>query len=200
DDVLNGGPGDDTLHGNAGNDTLTGSVGDDALDGSGGTDQVVESFDQDFSFVVDLLGGLHLVGATSGTDDLVAIEQASLTGGPSNNVFDVSDFTGDVSLGGGGGSDRVLSVRNVDQTLTNTSLTRTGAGLVSLVSIEEATLTGVFDFANVIVPGRVLDASAFTGRTTLVGGTGPDRLIGGFGDDLINGDFGNDTLTGGAGN
>src|SRR5262249_37257472 len=77
DDVLNGGPGDDTLHGNAGNDTLTGSVGDDALDGSGGTDQVVESFDQDFSFVVDLLGGLHLVGATSGTDDLVAIEQAS---------------------------------------------------------------------------------------------------------------------------
>jgi Ca2+-binding RTX toxin-like protein len=45
-----------------------------------------------------------------------------------------------------------------------------------------------------------LDASAFSGSVTLMGGDGDDILIGGSGDDILMGGGGNDLLRGGSGN
>ena len=53
------------------------------------------------------------------------IANVSLTGGPGNNIFDVSAWTGNpVQINGGGGSDTLVSNDNTDFTLTDTSLAR----------------------------------------------------------------------------
>ena len=106
--VLDGGPGDDTVSGGSGNDLLTGSFGNDVLDGGPGIDRLVESADVSFMFLEQdwtkpngtLRGGL-------GDDVLLGnrIEEADLTGGPSDNRIDASLFRGRTWLRGLGGDD-----------------------------------------------------------------------------------------------
>ena len=61
-----------------------------------------------------------------------------------------------------------------------------------LAEIEQAVLTGG--------PGdNLIDARAFGGPVTLVGGGGNDTLLGGAGNDLLAGGDGDDSLAGGAG-
>ena len=65
----------------------------------------------------------HVVG--SGTTTFTNIAAVSLTGGTSNNSFDVGAWTGNpVQINGGGGSDTLVSKDNTDFTLTDTSLAR----------------------------------------------------------------------------
>src|SRR5262249_53893705 len=73
--------------------------------------------------------------------------------------------------GGAGGGDAILLSANVDFSLSNTSLITSQGSPVPLAGVEQAVLTGG-------AGNNRLDASAFTGSTTLDGGAGDDILIG----------------------
>jgi hypothetical protein len=97
--ILIGKSGDDLLNGKDGNDRLTGKAGDDTLNGGNGSDRLVESANIDF-----ILSDTKFIG--QGTDRLISIETATLTGGEGNNLINASAFTkGSVSLNGAGGDD-----------------------------------------------------------------------------------------------
>ncbi len=220
--VINGGGGNDTLTGSSQDDRITGGAGSDSIDGGGGNDTLVESGNVDFTLSASTL--------TSGVDvdNFTNVEFAVLTGGFGNNKLDASNFLGSVTLSGGAGNDvlkggagndslfgeagndtltgnggtnglfggtetdQVFASGNVDFTLTPTQLT-SSLGTDNLTSIETAKLVGGGG-------DNTLDASAFTGLTTLQGGDGADKLIGGSNVDSMEGGNGDDVLTGGAGN
>jgi len=106
-DRLIAGPNDDSLVGGAGNDSLTGGPGDDTLLGGSEVDRVVDSGDVNFVLLPDQLTGL-------GTDTLDSLEEADLTGGPSANTLDTTQFPGPVTLSGAGGGDLLLSGAGAD--------------------------------------------------------------------------------------
>ena len=202
DDLLIGGPQNDTLLGEDGNDTLRGNGGSDSLLGGLDSDVIIDSADQDFTLTPTLLTG-------NGTDTIGGFEQAIITGGLSSNLINVSAFGGLVQLDGAGGDDtlvvgagggtltgglgsgdQVNVTADVNFVLTNATLT--GNGSYGLSGIEAASLTGGGSANNI-------NASGFTGRTTLVGMAGADTLTGGAGPDVILGGNDDDTLTGGKG-
>ena len=217
-DTLDGGEGDDMMVAGDGQDVLTGDLGDDRIDGGLGIDKLIESGDVSLTLTNTSLIGL-------GTDSLSSIEQASLTGGASNNTLNAAAFSGPVTLVGAGGDDwlaggsgadsllggegadtllgangddtftgdlgndridgglgidKLIESGDVSFTLTNTSLL--GLGTDSLSSIEQAGLTGG-------VSNNTLNAAAFSGPVTLVGGPGDDSLLGGTSDDVLIGDL-----------
>ena len=106
-DTIVGGQGDDSLLGQFGDDQLTGGAGDDEIQGNGGNNTLVETADFDFALAPNQLTG-------NGTDTLSDIQQAQLTGGPSNNTIDASAFTGSTTLLGLGGNDTILGGSNND--------------------------------------------------------------------------------------
>jgi Ca2+-binding RTX toxin-like protein len=120
----------------------------------------------------------------------------SLRLGNGGNSADVSGFTQNATLLGGGGVDTLTSTNNADFVLGDTGLRRTSggtpAGTFVLQSFERAVLTGG-------AGGNVLNAAGFSGPVTLIGGDGDDTLIGGSGDDFLDGGNGHDSLSGGAG-
>ena len=162
-----------------------------------------------------------------GTDIVSGFEEISLSGGAGRDSMDLSLFDGPVTLNGGGGDDTLIGGSGNDQlngadgndlltgnggndqltggdgtdtvlesgaanfVLTSSELT--GLGDDSLSSIDQAKL-----FAASV--SSMIDASAFTGKTTLVGGSGNDRLLGGSNDDSISGGSGSDSLSGNGGN
>ncbi len=176
-DTLSGGLGDDSLwgmgdndklYGEDGNDTLLGGTGSDTLDGGAGTgDLIVDSGNVSFTLKNSQLTG-------NGTDTLVGVELASLTGGASANKLDASLFTGNVTLIGGDGNDTLIG----------------GSGNDSLQG----------DLGNDLVKGRDGNDLLRGGNDTLVSGTDNDTINGGNGDDTLLGDIGNDALSGFAGN
>jgi CSLREA domain-containing protein len=185
-DSLLGMGGNDKLLGDDGNDTLLGGTGNDTLDGGAGTsDLIVDSGNVNFSLTNSKLTG-------NGTDTLVGIELASLTGGSSANKLDASAFAGNVTLIGGDGNDTLIGGSGNDYLqgdLGNDSLKgRDGndylrGGNDTLVSgLDNDTLNGG------------------NGDDTLLGDIGNDGLSGFDGNDLVNGGAGNDTLYGGEGN
>ncbi|MGF1676594.1 MAG: putative Ig domain-containing protein, partial [Rivularia sp. (in: cyanobacteria)] len=110
DDIIDGGAGNDFLYGNRGNDTLIGGSGndnlyggegDDFIDGGDGIDTLRENADVDFILIDNQLIGV-------GTDTLVNIERAALTGGESANKIDAANFSGIVYLYGRGGNDTLI--------------------------------------------------------------------------------------------
>ena len=189
DNWLVGGPGDDLLDGKGGDDRLGGGSGNDTLLGGAGVDRIVESANTDFS-----LTDWELRRGTGEVDTLDSIEIAHLSGGPGNNTFTLTGWTGQGSILGQGGWDTVVWAANADFVLTDTALAVTVAtGPMLLNSIEQARLTGGEG-------PNLLDASGFSGRAFLTGGLGNDVLIGGSGADVLQGGPGNDILTGGRGN
>ncbi|MFB2894541.1 beta strand repeat-containing protein [Aerosakkonemataceae cyanobacterium BLCC-F50] len=212
-DSVRGGGGNDSLFGGDGNDTLIGEAGNDTLNGGSGLDRVEES--GDFNFI---LSDNSLIG--NGTDSLVSIETAQLTGGAGNNLINASGFTlgsvilsggagndtllggtrndtmtggagNDIFNGGAGNNDRVEESGNVNFTLTDTTLI--GNGTDSLTGIESVFLTGG-------AGNNALNALAFTlGTVNLNGGAGNDTLLGGTRDDTMTGGLGDDLLNGGDG-
>jgi hypothetical protein len=165
---LNGGAGNDTIFGSDLDDEISGGLGNDLLNGLDGNDRLVESANVNFKLTNTKLTGL-------GTDTLANIEEASLTGGASNNKLDASAFTGDVTLSGGAGNDTLLG----------------GAG-------DDALLGG--DGKDSLVGGAGNDTLiGGLGNDTLKGGAGDDLLIGGDGADLVDGEGGTDTGLGGNG-
>lgn len=107
-DKLNGGSGYDSLFGGAGNDTLTGGTGNDVIDGGDGIDRVTVTADYDITLSNTLL-------IANDIDSLTSIEQATLTGGASNNIIDASQFTlGGVTIDGKAGFDTIIGTNQND--------------------------------------------------------------------------------------
>lgn len=109
----------------------------------------------------------------------------------SENDEEITGGLGNDSINAGLGDDRLVETTTGSVKLTNTKLTGS-LGTDSLTGIEEAALTGG-------TGNNKLDASLFTGDTTLSGGAGNDTLLGGSGNDVLLGGEGKDSLVGGVG-
>ena len=182
---------------NSNNFDLSGWSGAGTITGGGGVDSLTAIKDANFNLGNTSLtstDGLNLVLAEIGT--------ANLAGGPGNNSFTISTWTGAGSLTGGGGSDAVIATKNADITLTNASLTMSDGTNLALTGISLDTLTLNNPQAN----SRVIDASVFSGVSTLVAtGAGQAKLIAGPGNDTLAvtgsgaavmvGNAGDDTMT-----
>jgi len=198
DDSIQGGTGNDTLDGGSGNDTLGGQDNDDSLIGGDGDDSLFggSGLDQlngglgndiagafgDFNFAV--IGNTQLTGL--GTDTLVSIEAASLTGGVANNTLDASLATIPVTMLGGDGNDFLIG-----STLSDSLSGDNG---------NDTLLGGLGD--DRLVGGAGDDSgSGGGGNDILYGGAGRDRLNGDDGNDTVSGQgSSNDTVSGGLGN
>ncbi len=200
DDTIRGGAGADTLNGQAGSDLvegqgssgdrLTGETGSDTLDGGMGTDTIIETADQDFD-----LGESSLIGMITGSDTLIDIEQALLTGGASANVIDAADFNGSATLLGLAGADTITGGAIVDLIYGgdgNDVISGQGGGdIIHGQGGNDSILGGE---GNDTIRGSA-------GRDTLRGDAGDDQIFGqGSSGDILQGGTGNDTLDGGAGN
>jgi RHS repeat-associated protein len=180
--TLDGGNGQDTITGGPNADVLTGGLGADVIDGGSGSDTLVETEDKDY-----VLTDTSLVIGTNSADALSNIEEVSLVGGASANVFTITGWTGPASLDGGAGVDRVISSNDDSFILSDTDLTLAVGGTFVLISIEEARLTGG-------ASANGIDATDFSGATTLDGGSGNDTLFPGSGNDSVIGGAGTDLL------
>jgi len=116
---ISGEGGRDTLVGGSANDTLSGGKDDDTLNGGEGIDTLRETADVDFRFTssssssrTPYNGTLYSYKANTreswGRDRLEDIEKLALTGGDSDNQFDVQNFKGNVNLSGKGGNDTLI--------------------------------------------------------------------------------------------
>jgi hypothetical protein len=191
------------------------------LVGGSGVNTVIATNNDDFAL------GDHGLTRTSGgvpvgTFVLQNINQAILTCGTGNHVLNAAGFSGTVTLVGGtgndtltggsgtnvltggpgkntliGGSDNTTAVESADDnfTLSDTLVTGTGSSKITdvLVNIPSARLTATSTV------GRTLNASAFSGNVTLVGGTGNDTLTGALGNNTLSGGPGKNSLIGGKG-
>lgn len=146
-------------------------MGITAVQGGRGSDQLTGN------------GGNELLIGGEGDD--------TLNGGDGNDTL-IGGSGRDV-LTGGAGFDCVTETRDSDMTLTNSSLSFGGVSEDTLATVEKAFLSGGGS-------ANAIDASAFTGQTTLIGDSGNDTLTGGSVVDSLDGGAGNDLLSGRAGN
>jgi Ca2+-binding RTX toxin-like protein len=127
------------------------------------------------SQALEVITGVLITGA-DGESDLLTVPPVSV-------LEDGIRFAG-----GFGGPDRIVRTADVNQSVSDGSLSGTGLSLVFLTSVEQAVLTGG--------PGNnQLNASNFSGRATLAGGGGDDTLAGGRGNDRLDGGPGVDVVS-----
>jgi Ca2+-binding RTX toxin-like protein len=216
-DRLVGSPAANTFEGGEGGDTLDGRAGPDVLAGQEGSDTVTYA-DRTSAVQVDPDGAPDDGNAddgpagardtvTLGTENIIAgaggdtlrgnASANSLTGLGGSDVLRglngddiLSGGAGNDTIDGGAHTDQLVESGNVNFTLTNTSLT--GLGTDTLAAIERAKLTGG-------ASANTINASAFSGTTTLGGGGHNDLVIGGSSSDKVTGGNGDDTLRGGPG-
>ena len=223
--TINGGGGNDNLTGSSQEDVITGGLGDDTIDGGGSDDTLIETGNFNFLLGASTMTGLGsdshtsiefaLLTGGSGNNTLDASGfggTVTLFGGAGNDILkggagndSLSGDAGADTLSGNGGTntlnggteiDQVFEMGNVDFTLEGTVLTAqltSGLSTDDLIAIETAKLVGGDD-------NNRLNASMFSGKTTLQGGNGADTLIGGSNADSLEGGNGDDVLTGGLGN
>ena len=210
-DTLSGGAGNDSLlgmgdsdklYGDDGDDTLVGGTSNDTIDGGCGTDLILEIGNTNFT-----LRDTQLIG--NGTDVLVSIEAAQITGGTGANRLDASLFTGNVTLIGDAGNDTLIGGAGNDflqGDLGNDSLkgrdgndTLKGGNDTLASGSDNDTLNG--GNGNDLLLGGIGNdgLSGFAGNDTVNGGAGADTLYGGDGNDNLFGGAGNDTCLGGNG-
>ena len=111
----------ETFRGGLGNDTLTGGVGYDTLDGGEGTDKLVESNGVGF-----VLSDTGISWGGGSVDPLSGIEVVDLTGGDGANVMNAQNFTGKVTLHGGGGNDHLHGGSGPTSSTATTGTTHLG--------------------------------------------------------------------------
>lgn len=156
---------------------VSGWSGSGKLTGAGGSDTVNVANDANFTLTSTSLtasDGLNLVLAT--------MEVANLTGGASDNTFDVGGWNGTGSLVGGGGLNTVAATRNANFTLTNSSLAASGGFTLALTDITRAELTGG-------TSANTFNLSGWSGTGSLDGGGGNDVLAMTKSDDFLIDDF-----------
>ncbi len=149
--------------------TVSGWSGSGTLHGgSAGFDTVSATNDVDFVLTDSLL---TRQGPPVTTFGLTSIESARLTGGASANRFEMSGWTGNAALTGGGNQDTIIAENDVAGfTLTDTQLARTGRNTVSFMSIEAAELSGG-------AGPNAFTVSGWTGTGTLSGGGDLDTVV-----------------------
>lgn len=203
-DLLNGGDDNDTLLGGAGRDTLDGGLGNDLVSGQGGS--------------VDIVAGGTGVDILLGDSSDVTIA-GSLSEDPTS---DDPDTSLSVNLPSSGGPFTVQVTGGEIQVVSPGGTIASGL----LSDINEISIDGSSNDDNITIAASllsytgtliinggdgndVLDGTAVSFATTLLGGAGNDTLLGGSsndsfnggdGDDSVDGGNGNDTLMGGGGN
>ncbi|MCS7090886.1 MAG: Calx-beta domain-containing protein [Verrucomicrobiota bacterium] len=205
DDVILDGPGLNWLEGGPGHDRFVfepnGQVGTDLnrIRGGDGVDVLdLSAFTTGVTVHLSVIGSIQVVVPGELQFYLAAEDLENLIGGSGDDVLRGNNLDNTLTggrgqdiLDGGGGSDLVYEMADANFVLTNGAL-NIGVSTDTLISIERATLMGG--------PGNnTLDASAFSGSATLMGGAGDDVLIGGTGADVLVGGAGNDLLRGGPG-
>ncbi|WP_020474715.1 LamG-like jellyroll fold domain-containing protein [Zavarzinella formosa] len=148
--------------------------------------------------------GNDLIRGGAGGDTLIGnIGNDSLDGGAGNDSLDGGTgndtLTGDAGIdtfNGGAGTDLLVESADASMILSQGTARINGAlsigaetDVLYRTTIETAVLTGG-DGNNTI------NAAAFSGKVTLIGGAGNDILTGGAGNDVLIGGTGNDFLTG----
>jgi protocatechuate 3,4-dioxygenase beta subunit len=128
--TFNGGLGNDTLIIDFGNGSPY-PAGGIAFNGGGGTDSIVVKRDSDFTLSDSALtlGGI-------GTITLSGVEQATLTGGASDNTFTLNGWSGSATLDGVSGNDRLI---------VNAAA---GGSTISVSSTGMTTATGTINYKN----------------------------------------------------
>ena len=231
-DLIYGGVGSDSIDGQFEDDRLIGGPsrpqlapavgeGNDTLRGGAGTDRLELEVDANVTLTDGLVTG-------QGSDTLIGVETAILTGGAGNNLLDASAFTlGSVTLLGGAGDD-TLRGGSGDDSLAgqagNDSLAG-GAGsdfyrFDTPVGVENETIDDTaaigrdaVDFSGVnagltidlsspgFVSGATLNIAATPGTLIedVVGTRFDDRITGNAQDNRIDAGAGSDTIAGGAG-
>ena len=169
--AVSGGEGNDHLVGSQLGDQLAGGAGDDTLNGGGGDDLLDGNAGDD-----RLMGG-------GGVD--------TVNGGDGNDLLKGQGGVLNV-LTGGADLDTIKESTDSDFFLDDVSL-KSEVSTHILDGIELAVLRG--NNAD-----NTLDASGFSGQTTLIGLSGNDLLVGGNGDDVVRGNNGDDTILGLGGN
>lgn len=197
-DELHGTLWDDVLRGGPGNDTLDGNTGNDDIDGGAGTDTLLIVRDAPLFLLLNSSILIDEDPLTDGSelDTITSVENLSVVGGPSDNIFDASGWTGGTITVDGGGhtaGDTIKAAGDADFTVTDSSITINGAAGIALTNIERAELTGG--------PGdNILDASQFSGAVLMSGLGGNDELVAGTGTSILFGGDGDDILISGPGN
>jgi Ca2+-binding RTX toxin-like protein len=217
---LRGGPGDDVIVGSAYGDVLGGGAGDDTLTGGPGSDSLRGH--DDIDLLLETVSGAvtlsdSVLTSSTGSDSVLGIEEASLTGSNAADQIRAIGFPGVVTLVGRGGNDLLagggqedsldggdgndtLSGRGGDDTIAG------GAGNDSLAAGGGFDL--LFESANVNFSLRDNQLIG-RGTDTLVGPFESASLVGGNADNLLDaslftgdvtldGGDGDDTLMGGA--
>ena len=177
--VLVGGPAGDFLYGDDGDNQLFGGGGNNYLDGGGGNNQLFGGPGDD---LLVARPGQHFYDGGAGTDTLLATSPfwaANASVGLSDTTLGPPPpgLRPDLAVALGIGPAIIGATPFAPSVLTN---------------IEKAVVVGG--------PGNNwLDASGFSGRVQMDGGTGNDWLIGGSGPNDLRGGTGSDGLIGGPG-
>ena len=138
-----------------------------AIDGGAGNNTVIATNDVNYTISNTQLGRGSVASVTMSNINL-----ASLMGGASDNLFNVSNFSGSGTLIGGGGNDTIItsggSYANI--TLSNSSLVE---------DTQNFSLTG-FSTANLAVTSSntTFNLAGWTGSAVVNGGTGNSTLAG----------------------
>jgi Ca2+-binding RTX toxin-like protein len=205
---LVGGAGNVTIKGGAGNDTISGGQGNYTIDGGGGTNTIAETFTAGSVTITDS----SMTGR--GNYSLSNIQRADLTGTNATGTnFDISGFTGPITLTGSPGTtgNQVTATNDGTLTLTNTSLTRTLASITTLINIQNVSLAGstgtsTFDVSGYNVAGSTVTLTGTGGNDTVTATNDADFTLNSAAGSLVRGPttfnlsgITNAVLTGGAG-
>jgi hypothetical protein len=161
--TLSAGSGNEVLKGGAGNDTFVVGPGHDTVFGGGGTNTVQDSGASRYT-----LTNARLTG--SGIADLSNIQNAVLTGSAAGTTFDLSGWTGTATVIGVAGTNTLVVSRDVNFTLTNSSLTLSDGTVITLHNIQNVVLTGGSS-------NNTFDGSGWTGTATLDGLGGLNTVV-----------------------
>ena len=190
DDMITGTIWSDVLNGGADDDTITPLAGDDQVDGGTGTDMLIEQTASlgGIEFILDDAFLNSSAGVFSETDSLSGVEDASLLGGPGDDTFTVSEWTGvNVSLDGAGGTNEIYFSQDADMVLTDSAIAVGGVTTgISLANMNEVHLEGG-------ASDNSFDASGFTAQRVIFhGDDGDDWFFGTTSNDVYYGDAGDD--------
>ncbi|HEY0962471.1 MAG TPA: calcium-binding protein, partial [Pseudomonadales bacterium] len=210
--VLSGNAGDDTLRGGAGNDELIGGAGNDSMEGGTGNDMfrvnslqdtVTENADEGYDTVYLEYADGSQYTLSANVEKLIidTTAGASILGNALDNFIELAGKAGTNTIDGAGGNDTVSYLTLAltgpgGVTIDLTSSTQTpfsGAGSITLSSIENATGSGYDDTLTGTSGDNVLDG--FNGNDSLDGGAGNDLIYENSGNDTIDGGDGTDTLS-----
>lgn len=183
---------------------INGAVGSRLTGTSGGVSLVGLTFHQVRDVIVDT--GANDTSAATGNDSITinqgglkaaGLQNLTITTGIGNDQLSLNATNIQLGAAGGAftylagsGTDSVAATGNTNWTLTSTTLTAGGGGVLHLNSVETSSLTGG-------VSNNILNASLFNGIVTLNGLAGNDVLFAALRSSTLNGGDGEDQLHGG---